>query len=356
MGLWDWVVDTLVGNGGTSTPSADHPHAALNSSTSIATLDPDQDPAEINQIQATTNQWWAPTDVTQTEPLMIAAPPLTAETRAIKASLESHFDGHNLTLPTMPLAAESVLKRLRDPRCSMSDVAKDISEDQVMAADILRIANSAFYRGTETITSLQAAVTRLGSTAIRTLMMHQSLRAATFYSKAKDRELADLLWVRSIASATIMQSLSRFTLSDPDDAFLIGLLHDIGNIVVLRTVYEQESRMDYRIDIDSFESLCFEYHQKFGELIANSWQLPMDIKDLISNHHELPPTDDPHRTARLMILLADMITQMLGYNIEAQYNLLESQPVIELGLSERGDFVTFLAELPDQIQEATASF
>ena len=325
----------------------------------VATLDPplgDDNQATSETVEEQPSCWWAPRGVTLIDP---AAPELIdrcGEARALENHLVSFFDGHDLTLPPLPLVPQRVLKRLREPNCSAARLAAEIADDQVVAAEVIRIANSPMYRGVDKITALRPAVTRLGMTAIRTLMMHYSLRAATFGRKGVDQELAAVLWYRSVAGAFIMRGLAAFTTIEEDDAFLLGLLHDIGNVIVLRIVDQQYALTRYHVDIDTFEYLCHQAHQEFGELIAESWQLPDTLKSLISDHHSWPAPDDPFVTERRMLLLTDMIGQMLGYGSPASYALLDTPAVRELGLAERQDFVQFLAGLPEELETTLASY
>ena len=165
-----------------------------------------------------------------------------------------------------------------------------------------------------------------------------------------------MVWYRSLADATVMRLLATFTQVEPEDAFLIGLLHDVGNLIVLRTVEEQRSMLGYQVDFETFEYLCAECHQEFGELIAEAWKLPPSLRSLITNHHSYPDQDDDLRTQRLLLILTEMISGMLGYGPPVQYDLLESRPVRDLGLGERADFSAFLERLPDALEETLASF
>lgn len=353
MGFWDWILDLFSDD----EPAPAEP-AARPSEGAVATLDRPEEPAAPappGRAQPP-DHWWMPEGVVQTEPLPVLPPAMSTEARALENLLVSHFDGHDLALPTMPRVAERVLSRLRDPKSSMAKVAKDIAEDQVTAGDVLRMANSALYRGLNKITSLQAAVTRLGANALKTLMMHQTMRAAMFYNKGVNEQLAEMLWCRSLASGCIMRVLAQFTSKDRDDAFLIGLLHDVGNVLVVRLMTEQRKVTQYEPDLETFEYLAFECHQEFGELIARAWSLPDSLTDLISNHHQPPSSDDPLATERWMLILTDMINQMLGYDVPNEYNLLASRPVLALGLADRPGFEEFLPELPDQIEDVIGSF
>lgn len=276
---------------------------------------------------------------------------LIGEARAFESHLVSHFDGHNLAMPPMPHVAERVLKKLRDPKCGMIDVAQVLSEDQVTAADVLRLVNSPLYRGAYKISTLQGAVTRLGTHVLRTLMLHQSLRAVTFPKNPDAQGLAQLIWRRSLASACVMRELSLLVELDAEDSFMLGLLHDIGNVLVLRIVCDQELISHRWLDEQTFEYVCYETHQEFGELVADKWQLPDSIKAIVASHHTLPMDDDPFARQRRLTIVSDMICQMLGFGPPRQYDLLATEAVQALGLDAQSDFHRVLATLPEKIEE-----
>lgn len=351
MGLWGWMVQTLTGHCDEDRPAGpsgmDGQHVADDAA--VATLEPPPELCSEVPDQAI-ECWWDPEAATLTEPAPIAAPELSAEARALQNILISQFDGHELNMPPLPHVADRVLRRLSNLNYDAVQVADEIAEDQVLAAAVIRMANSPLYAGVERATSLLPAISRLGSNAVRTLMMHQSVRAATFSRKGVDKVLADILWKRSLASACIIRGLSQFTGVDGEEAFLIGLLHDIGSVIVLREVQKQQTVLKYKIDIDTFEYFCDQCHQEFGELVAEDWNLPASLKDLIADHHKHPQSDDPLRTERLVIQLGDMINAMIGYGTPASYKLMGSRPVEELELAGRQGFQDFLEELPGIVE------
>ncbi len=356
MGLWSWI--TGKSDEGTSARPARAPLRVGQSDPSdgaaVGVLDaPDTPP--VGEQEVSQDRWWAPQDATLTELVEMERPNLSTEARALENLLVTHFDGHDLTLPPLLHVAETVLPRLGDRNCELSKVAESLSEDQVIAAGILRMANSPLYRGLSKTTGLKPAITRLGIRALRTLLMHESLRAATFHRKRGNNELAKWVWRRALSGACIMRGLSEFTKIGEEDAFLAGLLHDIGNVVVLRVTYGELGAQPYDIDLSTFEYLCHECHQEFGELIADAWSLPPNLKTLISDHHRSPEADDPQRVIRFQLQLTDMINSLLCYAPHLGYNLLESRPVHELGLSDRADFVAFLENLPEHVEETVES-
>jgi len=353
MGWWDRVVGRFFGPAGAGSaagPSADQPAVAALDAPPEPAPEPAEQPAEQNA-----SAWWLVEGATLREPAAVKRPDLSAEAIALEELLVSHFDGHDLEIPTLPHVPQRVLSRLRSRDCTVADLAREISEDQVVAAAVLRTCNSPMFRGLEKITALTPAVARLGSRALQTLMMHQSLRAAMFHSKSGDNDLANILWTRSLAAAVVMHELAPLTTVEREDAFLIGLLHDIGNVMVLRLVRTHERMAGTRIDLEAFEYLCHECHQEFGELIARAWKLPGVLASLIAGHHDRPHPGDPLATERWLVQLADMIIALLGYAPHAPYDLLNSLPAGELGLANDAAFAATLPQLPARVEHLLAT-
>jgi putative nucleotidyltransferase with HDIG domain len=360
MGLWDWVMGMLLGDQNRSAPSTHREYEAP-TQTSTAVL---ERPTPSTQTAADTIDdacdedfeglesdppWW---EFTGEEPLITLAEPtrpeLSHEAIALENMLLEQFNGHDLDLPRVSNVPEKVLRHLSDPKCDFEKIARDISEDQVIAAAVLRMASSPMYRGAQKISALKPALTRLGTQALRALMYNQTLRQLTLQSE-NDENLARYVLQRSMASACIMQALAERVGIDREEAFLLGLMHDIGYVVVLREAVRQRRFVKYPLDLDTFEFLCHETHQEFGELLADSWSLPDKVKNLIMDHHRYPAEDEESRTERLLLQTTDIIISLLGYAPAKPYDFLNSRPVQDLGLDQRPDFMEFLADLPDRV-------
>lgn len=374
MGLWDWFMRAI------SSPSDSAPRepgrppvegsaplraessstrratvaaspASFHSAGGVALLDESTgDPPEEDRDHE--QPWWAPEGVVLTDLPDPRRPDLSPGARAVENQLVSHFDGHDLTMPPLPRSAETVLGLLGDRQCDFGRVADEIAADQVLAAAVLRAVNSPLYCAVDRITALRPAVTRLGGRALRTLVMHQALRAATFVKSGGDQALANVVWRRSVMSGYVMRGLAPFCGVEPEQAFLVGLLHDIGNVIVLRIVCGEESIAHERIDLPAFEYLCRVTHQEFGELVARAWKLPDDLVALIGEHHDAPAADDPLRNQRLMLQATEMIVAMLGPGTPTAYDLCASRPLKQLGLGGRRDFRAFLDALPAELEDS----
>ncbi len=356
MSIWNWIWQTIIGPEESAQPpsAAGRDKTVSRSDGSVATLVDPRGTGRASE-KPPSDPWFAPPEATLCESIWMEPMDLSFEEQALERVITSHLDGYNLELSPLPRVPEAVLRLLRKPDCCFREVANLISEDQAAATRVLRAANC-WLRSAVPITSLPQAVARLGITPLQTIMMSESLRAATFIKGLGNREWACILWGRAVASGHVMRAIAPYADLDPEDAFMIGLLHDIGNVTVLSIVnkYETVARCD--TDPDTFEYLCYQYHQGLGVLVASQWNLPPQLMAIIQDHHTRPVTDDPLRRERLALQLSDMILQMFGYAPPASYKLLESQPVCDLGLATRADFVELLKTLPDEIEQSMSHF
>jgi HD-like signal output (HDOD) protein len=355
LSLWDWLLAHLFNADAPASsvlPAACGPSAGATDphpdriATAVETADPASPVPDV--------PWWRPAGASLLDPTPMPRPELTTEARAFENLLLLHFDGHNLSLPSLPHTPEKILRMLGDPCHELADIAAEIATDQVSAAAILRTANSPLYGGIRKITTIEPAVVRLGNRAIRLVMMNLSMRSLITAGNGEDARLADTFWRRALASGTIMRSLAGYTGIDADEAFLTGLLHDVGNLIVLRIRNAQPAFTRLPLEVDTFEYLCHESHQEFGELLATSWGLPDRLKSLIADHHTTVEPNEPSRLERLQLQFSDMACSLLGYAPFAPYDLLASRPARELNLAGHPGFTAFLAGLPALVKTAVA--
>lgn len=346
MGLWDWVMDKLTSVGGGNAPASAE-LATTGVETAVAECAPED--------TSTQPRWWEADHLVLTELQPIVRPNLSAEMLALENLIVSYFDGHDLNLPTMPRVPEQVLRELSSPNYSIRKVGAEISGDPVTSAAVLRLANSPLYRGMNKIAAVEPAIVRVGTGAIRALMLHQTLAVLTRAERKASQRLADILSLRAVASGATMRELAVLMRMDVDEAFMIGLLHDIGAVMVLRIINRQRPYVG-RVDLDAFEYLAHMAHQEFGELLGSAWNLPDKFTHLLADHHRYPEPGDPLRHERLMLQLSDMIGGVLGFAPEAPYDVRNAQPALDLGLTDRGEYVDMLAALPDRVEDALQAF
>jgi putative nucleotidyltransferase with HDIG domain len=195
-------------------------------------------------------------------------------------------------LPAMPQVASKVLELSSDPNTSAHQLQQVISDDQAMTARILKIANSALYSCSRKIKTLTEAIVMLGFNSIRSLVVTSAARnlynTRTSQTGLKER----LLWEHSIGSAfacRLMAAESRPALTE--EAFLAGLMHDIGKLVLnIQTpeIFDQIVQVVYNenrsFSMTEQEVFGFD-HTEVGALLVNKWKLSPVLEEVIRNHH-----------------------------------------------------------------------
>jgi HD-like signal output (HDOD) protein len=244
-------------------------------------------------------------------------------------------------LPVLPEISTRVMALVRDPDSSAADLADLITQDQVIAAKILQVANSAMYGGLQEIDDLKAACARLGMRTVANIA--QAAASANLY-EGRASQFSDMmhaLWRHSIATAHCTNELAA-ALSEPkaDALFVAGLLHDIGQIVLLDLISKSEGEAVSAVK-ESHELLnevIQSYHPLAGFHVVLQWDLPPEFAVSTLCHHDPQMTPaEKWRTMTHIVCLADRIAREEGYGTlteEEQVSLLAHPSTSYLGLSD----------------------
>lgn len=327
----------------------------------VALLDPP--PASAAQAGAcpsdadgghTSRFWWLPQDVKrETDEVPENLDRMSDELYHTLAKL---VDSPSVELPRLPQNTERALAMLRDSNVNYHKLARVVEEDPTLTADVLRVANSVMFRGFSEITQLEPAFARLGQRNIRGILLNATMRHISIRLGSAKRSLGEGIWRRAVASGVIMNTLARRCGVDPDEAFLVGLLHDIGLLVVLSVTHGYELKHRQRVPRDVFDRLATEWHEHAGLRLANSWNLPEPLPPLIASHHRLPAEGDAHERLRLLILTSDAMCALLRFAPYHPYNLFEMPSMQRLGLRDDAKTRELLLSIPDAIGERLAGY
>jgi hypothetical protein len=141
-----------------------------------------------------------------------------------------------LAFPTGAQVALKVRQALDDPNCSVDTTARLIQAEPLLSARVIAIANSVAYnRSGQAITDVRAAVTRLGSNMVRSLVMALVTRQmAGKPTNQKHQELVNMLWEHTAHVASLAHVIARhITHQDPETAMFAGIIHEIGGFYML---------------------------------------------------------------------------------------------------------------------------
>ena len=207
----------------------------------------------------------------------------------VQAILEKRLNENQLTLPAPPTVVMKTMALLRDPNFTPKDATPLIERDTVLAARVLRAANSVQHGGMERAKSLPQALTRLGVERLRAALMEVS---AHRLFESRDVRIADAtrgLWEHSLAVAMLSRDVAALCgVNETEAAYLAGLLHDIGKPVVAWVLLEAEksvigTRTNVWIEPDVWIEVINRTHRPVGVMLAQKWGLPDTVSAAIAD-------------------------------------------------------------------------
>lgn len=195
-------------------------------------------------------------------------------------------------LPELPQVATKVLQLLGDPTSSSLDLARVIASDQALTAKVLRLANSAYYGVSRRVTTVNDAVTLLGFSALKSLILIATAYGAVSQSLIGYGLKAGELWLHSLLIAELSKQLTqRARTAQPEEAFTAGLLHDIGKVALnqlaLPEVYRALRLVEQQgLPLHEAEDRILGFHHgTVGACLAEKWNLPAILCEAIGQHH-----------------------------------------------------------------------
>ena len=209
-------------------------------------------------------------------------------------------------LPTLPEITSFVMNLLEDPDSSAQDVSNVIVRDPSLSAQIMKLVNSAYFGLPQKIADLNRAIALLGYGRIKNLVLSLSLIRVFRAISKKQREDFTQFWQHSAVVAGLMKRVAlRLGLEDPEQAFLTGLLHDVGKIAILGYFPKEYAAVlkaaeDKKESFAEAEGVAFSTgHAAVGAWMAKTWNLPGEVVDAIDSHHDDGAWDDDLLSAAL---------------------------------------------------------
>lgn len=222
------------------------------------------------------------------------------------------------TLPPLPAAVGRLLRLVNAPEVEFKEIARTISLDQTLTAQLLRLANSAFYGFPQQIRTVQQATVVLGRHSIRNMALSLAIVRLRNHMRADGPLDPEEFWRHSIAVACGARMLARHQRSvEPDEAFVAGLLHDIGKIVLVEydtQTYEELLAIagDGIAPLDELERETFGIdHAAVGEALCAYWNIPDELSATVAAHHGMDGSGDaPAQQIVDVVNLADSLAKI----------------------------------------------
>jgi putative nucleotidyltransferase with HDIG domain len=222
-------------------------------------------------------------------------------------------------IPAFPATIQRVTQLLRNEDYAVADVVNVVKYDQSIAANILKISNSAYFGVHQRINTIHDAVVYLGQQQL--VRAVQVAGISKFYKKTGKGYVAQSrdLWEHSVAVALMSQILSRRIQGKEDSVlYTAALLHDIGKIIMGEYVYEAFQQIFDQVKtkqcsfLEAEEEVIGINHAELGGRIAAYWNFPVEIRDAIAYHHRPDLLMKEDKTNAWLVYLSDQACLMFG--------------------------------------------
>ena len=246
------------------------------------------------------------------------------------------------SLATLPEITQKIIKTVEDPRGTARDLHKIISHDPALVTRILKVVNSSFYGLPGQISSIDRAIVMLGLNAIKNIAVAASMGQLFRGVKLCDGFTAKDLWKHCVAVAVVSRELAKqLKLPFADEAFLAGMIHDIGMLVSLQTWPErltqicQEARQGTRTFSEIERDVLGVDHQQLGLALAEKWQFPKACQQVAGFHHEPELLSDSARTLVILVHVADQICceKQVGFWLTGAHSQLNESTCQSIGIT-----------------------
>lgn len=233
-------------------------------------------------------------------------------TPAEKAAAEDFISKHD-NLSALPANTQRIIAMANDPECDMFQLLKLVSHDAALVGRLIKAVNSSYYGLSTKITQLERAVQYLGLRGVRDYALALSLS-----SMVSDTPLGKWtprhLWDHSTAVALLSREIAtKARLPDPDEAFVAGILHDVGLLLMAQADPMRAQRLvldaeGSGMSFTDVERAIFNFdHQTLGEALAIRWKLPDTISAVIANHHNPLAAPEQFRSLTCLVYCADTL-------------------------------------------------
>ncbi len=199
----------------------------------------------------------------------------------------------DLHLPAVPGVITRLQSLLREDEAHADAhrIAAVITTEPAIAASTLRLANSIAFGGLRPVLDLSEAVARIGSREVSNLATTVALRGAFRSSVASRAQRLARMSHEALVAAVFARAVP-YGACDPEEAYLAGLLHDIGRPLVLKLLDAVEGKRMEPLSDEAVDRLVDELHVELGYSLLVSWHIPEPVCEVTRRHHDVVVSDE----------------------------------------------------------------
>ncbi|HOT43257.1 MAG TPA: HDOD domain-containing protein [Spirochaetota bacterium] len=277
----------------------------------------------------------------------------------IKQRIESIISNID-QLPPLPEVASKVINMVSDPDVSFKLVAQEISKNQAMTANILKLCNSAFFSKGKEITSIDRAIVTLGLKEVKDIVLLVAAKPV-LDKPVSGYDLAQGdLWKQGLAVATMSRDIAiakkRKDLSDI--VFTGGIIHNVGKVVIalfvqqaFRQILELVQTGNIAFHVAEKEIMGYN-HQEVGEKILIKWNFPPVLRSIVRFYQDPSASPPEHMLEVSIVHIANAICLMGGVGIgsDGLYHEIKDEAIKKTGLTQ-AELEELYTRVPDILKQ-----
>ncbi|MBN2583410.1 MAG: HDOD domain-containing protein [Planctomycetes bacterium] len=224
-------------------------------------------------------------------------------------------------LNTLPEVTQRILSITEDPDASARDLNEVLKHDMALSAKLLRVVNSAFYGLPGRVSDLDRAIVLLGFQAVRNLAVAATM-ASLFSGEGKSVAgfSAKKLWTHCVATGVAARNLVNVAgfRSLREEAFLAGIIHDIGVLVEYQFASDKFAQVADAMTggktlVQAEQGVLDMTHEQIGQALAEVWKFPRNMQFVTGYHHKPTKLADEHRLLPVVVAVAEQTSNGCGY-------------------------------------------
>jgi HD-like signal output (HDOD) protein len=263
------------------------------------------------------------------------------------------------SISTLPEITTRIIRLVEDPASSAADLHQVIAHDPALVTRILKVVNSAFYGLPGQIAEVNRAIVLLGLNAVKNIAVAASLGQLFRGTRLCEGYTARDLWHHCVGVAIVSRELARqMRVPLQDEAFLAGLIHDVGILVSLQILPEKlreacRRAMEGVPFIDAERQAMGVDHQQLGQALCEYWRFPRSCQLVAGYHHRPAELADDSRLLVTLVSVADVLCCQHGegFCLTARHQMLAETAHTQVGLDPAAVEMT-QAALPLLLQDA----
>lgn len=223
--------------------------------------------------------------------------------------IQQHID----SFPVLPVTVTRLIRVTSDPESSARDVMEAIIPDQSLCLTVLKIANSVLFGRPKKVDSIIMAVTVLGFNEVQRIAVTKAIINSFNKLTARHKQYIDKYWIHAFVCGMTAKIIAGDLRVAPDIAFMGGLIHDIGKLIMLETFYDEYAVEDWMTRLSNGTMLHDELamfsftHDLIGAQLLKQWLFPETLITAVANHHRPVGAGDETGLA-LILQLADVLS------------------------------------------------